>query len=539
MQKASTILRLMIFGALALLWSCSPQKAPEAPSTEWRIPQNDYAELFEAVQLGEVFADSKTFVDCTPLESPEKIMAAYAQQKDQEDFDLTNFVATYFRPPYAYATGFIADTTRTVQQHIESLWPILTREPDSGRKGSLIPLPNSYVVPGGRFGEVYYWDSYFTMLGLQVSESAGDRIEPMIDNFAYLIDTVGFIPNGNRTYFLGRSQPPFFSMMVRLLVEKEGPETWLRYLPALEKEYHFWMHGHAGLSAEQPAFRRVVRLPDGGLLNRYWDQNPAPRPESYKEDVHLAEASQRPKEALYRDLRAACESGWDFSSRWLRDPQDLGTIHTTEIIPVDLNCLLLQLERALSMAYEVAGKPEQAEQYLAAADARANLLLQLCWNAEAGYFSDYDWVAGKRTDRPSLAMAFPLWAQIASSEQAEDVARFLEQNFLQAGGLVTTLERNGQQWDAPNGWAPLQWIAVDGLISYEHDDLAHTIVARWANLNRNVYEETGKLVEKYNVMDDELEGGGGEYPLQDGFGWTNGVLLRMLNEFPEQTTPQD
>lgn len=536
MHTASYLVRGITGILILFLTACRPQTT--APATaEWRIPQNDYAGLFEAVQLGEVFADSKTFVDCTPLKDPEEIMQAYKAQKDQPDFDLGTFVATYFRPPYAFATGFIADTTRTVEQHIESLWPILTRKPDSGRAGSLIPLQNPYVVPGGRFGEVYYWDSYFTMLGLQVSENAQDRIRPMLDNFAYLIDTVGFIPNGNRTYFLGRSQPPFFSMMVRLLVEMEGPEVWQTYLPALEKEYAFWMHGQASLSADQPAFRRVVRLPEGGVLNRYWDQNPAPRPESYKEDVHLAAQSERPAEALYRDLRAACESGWDFSSRWLRDPQELGTIHTTEIIPVDLNCLMIQLERALAMAHEVTGNPDEAEKYLNAADARTALLLKLCWNDQDGYFSDYDWVAQQRTDRPSLAMVFPLWVRIASIEQSEAVARFLEQKFLQAGGFTTTLERNGQQWDAPNGWAPLQWAAIMGLRNYDHFALAQKATRRWADLNRKVYEETGKMVEKYNVMDAELEGGGGEYPLQDGFGWTNGVLLRMIKEFPEDATP--
>lgn len=531
---ASSLLRILLISSFVFLWSCKNQ-APPTEAKQWQIPQDDYGELFEAVQLGEVFADSKTFVDCTPLASPDEIMKAYKAEKDKPDFDLTKFVATYFKPPYAYATGFIADTTRTVQQHIESLWPILTREPDStGNVGALIPLPNPYVVPGGRFGEVYYWDSYFTMLGLQVSETASDRIRPMIDNFAYLIDTVGFIPNGNRTYFLGRSQPPFFSMMVRLLVEMEGEETWLRYLPALEKEYEFWMHGHGELNAESPAFRRVVRLPDGTILNRYWDQNPAPRPESYKEDVHLAEETDREEKQLFRDLRAACESGWDFSSRWLRDPQELGSIHTTELIPVDLNCLLIQLERALAMAHEVNGDADAAKRYLAAADARATALLQLCWNPEEKYFTDYDWVAGSRTDRPSLAMAFPLWVQIASADQAAGVARFLEQKFLSPGGLPATLVRNGEQWDAPNGWAPLQWVAIKGLMNYEEGVLARDITKRWTDLNRRVYEETGKMVEKYNVMDAELEGGGGEYPLQDGFGWSNGVMLRLLNEFPEE-----
>ena len=195
--------------------------------------------LFEDVQLQKVFVDGKTFVDCIPKTSMNEILIAYEKEKQADGFDLKQFVLTHFEPPKAFAAD--VQTASSVEQHIEQLWDVLTRQPDEAG-GSLIPLPNAYVVPGGRFGEVYYWDSYFTMLGLHAS-GRFEMIENMVKNFAHLIHSTGFIPNGNRTYYLGRSQPPFFSLMVQLLASIKGKEVLMEYLPALEKEYAFWMNG--------------------------------------------------------------------------------------------------------------------------------------------------------------------------------------------------------------------------------------------------------------------------------------------------------
>jgi len=146
---------------------------------------------------------------------------------------------------------------------------------------------------------------------------------------------------------------------------------------------------------------------------------------------------------------------------------------------------------------------------------------------------DYDYEKEESTAVPSLAGLFPLYYGLATPEQAAAVAKLVEKEFLRFGGVVSTLEKTGQQWDAPNGWAPLQYITVVGLNRYGHTELAEEIAQRWINLNNKVYKSTGKMVEKYNVMDEGLEAGGGEYPLQDGFGWTNGVLLRLLQDFGE------
>ncbi|MEM8969676.1 MAG: alpha,alpha-trehalase TreA [Bacteroidota bacterium] len=496
-------------------------------------PDELYTDLFRAVQLEPVFEDSKTFPDCVPKASAQVINQAYASQKDQPYFQLSKFVDQYFELPVNPASGFQTDTSNTIEEHIEALWPVLTREPRRETKGSLINLPNPYLVPGGRFREIYYWDSYFTMLGLAIDQQP-DLIENMVDNFAYLIDKIGFIPNGNRAYYSSRSQPPFFSLMVRLLADIQGDSILAHYLPQLQKEYNFWMDGANDLTETDSAYRRVVFL-DDVVLNRYWDDRPVPRPEAYKEDVEVAASvSDLPAELVYRNIRAACESGWDFSSRWFHDAQNLNTIRTTDLIPVDLNSLMYHLEMTISEAYARNRQPDQQKKFEKLAKDRHRAIRKYCWNSSERFYFDYDFVLEKNTNQYTLAATFPLFFKIARIREARGVAQTLEREFLLPGGLRTTLKATSQQWDAPNGWAPLQWMAVQGLNNYGYTKLSTEISRRWINNNQRVYQNTGKLVEKYNVQDISLEAGGGEYPVQDGFGWSNGVLLKLIEVTKDQ-----
>lgn len=479
---------------------------------------HELGNLFEDVQLNNVFPDNKTFPDCTPKKSLHEIRSLYEIEKTKAEFNLKTFVSENFNMPEGYDLSYHSNSSQSAAEHIEELWNVLTRTPKEGNQSSLLPLPNTYVVPGGRFREVYYWDSYFTMLGLQVSRRI-DLIENMVNNFAYLLDMFGHIPNGNRAYYVGRSQPPFFALMVDLLAsEKERTATLLHYLPHLETEYKFWMN------------ERAVWLDKDTVLNHYSDKNDMPRPESFKEDVELSHISTQKPSELFRNLRAAAESGWDFSSRWFRKTDAFDTIHTTDIIAVDLNCLLVFLEQLLAETYYYKNDLENSEKYGNLAQKRKKAIQQFCWNEEKGFYFDYDFVEKTQTSVYSLAGVFPLFFKVATEEQAKKVAEVLEKNFLKAGGLLTTTEFTGQQWDAPNGWAPLQWMAYQGLKNYSFYTLANEIKKRWVNLNLKVYTETGKMTEKYNVSDLNVAAGGGEYPNQDGFGWTNGVLLRMLNE---------
>ncbi|GAA4301210.1 alpha,alpha-trehalase TreF [Nibribacter koreensis] len=511
---------------LLFLWLCWLGDGQRAQA-QYR-PHQDLGALFADVQLKPVFPDSKTFPDCIPLAPPAVIAQRYAQEKDQPGFDLKAFVARNFQLPPQPGTNFTSNLDATVETHIQRLWPVLTRQPVP-EESSLLALPKPYIVPGGRFREIYYWDSYFTMLGLQVNGQT-ELIQHMVDNFTHLIQTTGHIPNGNRSYYLSRSQPPFYALMVRVLAQEKGKRVLAQYGPALQKEYDFWMAGAQDLSSQTQASKRVVRMPNGALLNRYWDDDPQPRPEAYKEDVEVAKASQRDPQEVYRHLRAAAESGWDFSSRWLADGAHLTSIETTNLIPVDLNALLYHLEVTLAEVARLNGNQGRAKEFIQKAKKRKEALLLYCWNPQEQFFFDYHWVKKSHSPVPTLAAVFPLYFCMATKAQAKGVAQKLEADFLQTGGLRTTLQHTGQQWDAPNGWAPLQWMSIQGLKAYKHKALADTVAQRWIRQNLRVFKETGKLTEKYHVEQAGQEGGGGEYPNQDGFGWTNGVLLRLLKD---------
>ena len=491
-------------------------------------PDKIYKQLFVDLHLSGIWPDGKMIADAVAKLPPEEIVQAYAAEKSQSGFDLKYFFEQHFTVHDPAASTFQSDPNKSEQEHLQSLWDVLSRPADNLVKGSsLIPLPYPYVVPGGRFNEIYYWDSYFTMLGLRLHQR-WDLIENMIRNFAWLIDNIGFIPNGNRTYFQGRSQPPFFALMVDLLARQKGDDLLVEYLPILLKEYQFWMSGADRLTADNPATEHVVQL-DNGILNRYYDHFESPRQEMYRDDVELMEKSGRSAKELYLDIRAACESGWDFSARWFADQQTLSTINTSAIIPVDLNCLLFNLEMTISRASDLAGQSDQSDRFFERANQRKQLLLDTCWNPATSYFHDYQFIDRQHTPVISLAGVFPLSFGLATSSQAAACAAVIEQQLLAEGGVVSTTLNSGQQWDAPNGWAPLQWMTVTGLDKYGFKGLALEIARRWTSLNEKVYRQTGKFVEKYNVQDLSLEAGGGEYPVQDGFGWSNGVYLALID----------
>ena len=496
--------------------------------TRRRSPDELLGELLLAVQTSRLYTDSMAFVDMVPTRQLNRILKAYKSHRHDPDFNLAKFIEKYFTLP-KMDTSYTTNPEHSIEEHINELWSVLEREQHRG-KGSLIGLPNPYIVAGGRFRSMYYWDSYFIMLGLATA-GKWDMIENMVRNCAFMLRKYGHIPNGNRSYFIGRSQPPFFAAMVRLLANHKGKRTLVYYLPYLLIEHHFWIKGSGKLHDGGASLRRAVRMPGGEILNRYYDDKSSPRPEGYREDLSmvLASSDHVPGE-MHRNLRAAAESGWDFSSRWLKQPEELSSIHTTDIVPVDLNCLLMQLEQTIADAYSLLHSPKTAARYRALAEHRAEAINRYCWDDERGYYFDYDVVVNQRKDVVSAAGMFPLYVGIASQEQADRAAEQLQKTLLQKGGILTTTHITGQQWDAPNGWAPLQWVAIQGLRNYGQDELADEIKKRWLATVEAAYHAKGKLVEKYNVTDPSHAAGGGEYPLQDGFGWTNGVVAALLHE---------
>jgi len=493
-------------------------------------PDEVFSEFFSKVQLSSLFKDSKTFADARPKYSVEVISKKYKDLNTRTDFCLDKFVLDNFEVPKHHGPESRSRKLggKNVRSLIEELWGILSRSGDDVDNSSLIALPYPYIVPGGRFREIYYWDSYFTMLGLAESGRIG-MVENMVNNFAYLLDEIGLIPNGNRTYYCSRSQPPFFSLMVALLANlKKDSGVYAHYLPQLEIEYKFWMAGRESLLKDGDAEKRVVQL-GGSILNRYWDDNPIPRQESFKEDLGLAASYSGSANVLFRNIRAAAETGWDFSSRWFRDASDLSSIRTSEIVPIDLNTLMFKLEQTLAKTYFLQGNEVLQVKYEALAKQRKDAIQTLFYDDQQKMFVDLDLLGGGASPVVSLAGVFPLYFGLALNEQAQNVAKVLKENFLKPGGWVTTLKYTTHQWDAPNGWAPLQWMVYQGLKNYGFHGDAELGARRWIENNLLVYRQTGNLLEKYNVEALGTTAGGGEYEVQYGFGWTNAVLLKFMN----------
>jgi alpha,alpha-trehalase len=458
-----------------------------------------------------------------PLDGPAATMAAYKAENPQGKEALTAFVAKHF-----LKIGEQDQHKLTMLEHIRALWPILAKPPMAATPGSsLLQLPYAYVVAGGRYQEMYYWDSYFTMLGLK-EDGEQPLIDSMLANFVSMIDRYGHIPNGTRSYYLSRSQPPFLALMMDLSVNKD-PTLARQRLAALKGEHAYWMAGSTCLGADS-ACQHVIRMPDGSLLNRYWDARDTPRDESYVEDIATsAQAAPRPAGQTNRDLRAGAESGWDYSSRWLRDQKTLSTIHTTDIVPVDLNSLLWSLEMSIARRCKALGDTACAQDFTRQADARKAAISKWLWSAQEQRFVDWDRTK-QATKVISAAMLYPLFVGLATPAQAQATARLTQSDLLAPGGLRTTTIHNGQQWDQPNGWAPLTWVAVEGC--------APTGRRSWPRISliagspRFRPSTTAPGAWSKNTTSTGDAGGGGEYPVQDGFGWTNGVTRALTARYP-------
>jgi len=472
-------------------------------------PAQLYGALFAAVQEAGLFADSKTFADAVPLRDPAAIVAAYAREAPGDAEALRHFVAANFALPEEPATAARPGApATTLAEEIAARWSRLERGPVAA-SGSALAVSQRHVVPGGRFRELYYWDSYFTMLGL-ARDSRQDLVEEMVDLFAGLIEQFGHVPNGTRTYYLSRSQPPVFYLMVGLSQRQGDP----RLIAAMRREHAYWMTGG-----------RVVRMPDDSLLNRFWDDRDGPRDESWAEDVATARLAPRPANAVWRDIRAGAESGWDFSSRWLADAGDIATIRTTRVVPCCLNALLPGLESALAEA-------GQANMALAAERRRA-AMARYCWNGAEGFYADWLIDAGMVSASPTAAMLYPLFTGCAGELRARRTIAAARRDLLAPGGLRTTRVASGQQWDAPNGWAPLQWIACEALERHGEPALAAEIARRWTATVTREFAASGRLLEKYDV-ESGGGGGGGEYGVQEGFGWTNGVTRALMARYGQE-----
>lgn len=492
-------------------------------------PSELFAGFYQALQASGAVANMKAVADARPLGLPEAIRSAYRQEAPTSGSELQAFLGRWFELPPT-AEDYVSADRPSLTEHVDRLWGHLARTPgETDPQSSLIGLANAYLIPGGMFRECYYWDSYFTIIGLD--ETRSELRQACVDALAEQIDRFGHVPNGNRTYYLSRSQPPTFYASVAALSPGQPEQAWARYLPQMLREHAYWMAGQAEAELGAPQ-RSVVRLPDGGVLNRYWDERATPRDEAAAgRDGRIAAGSGRDPATVYRDIRAGCASGWDFSSRWFADRRTMATIETTEIVPVDLNAFLFGLERAIADGAQMTGDMRVADRFSRLAEVRKSTMSQWLWNENLGVFDDLTFRSLKLRGTLSAAALTPMFSMCASSEQANRTVAAVWTSLLARGGVLATDTVTGEQWDAPNGWAPSQWIAVQGLENYGCPKLAEDVARRWLETVARVYGETGRLMEKYDVIE-ERPGGGGEYPLQDGFGWTNGVTSALLRRYP-------
>lgn len=415
----------------------------------------------------------------------------------------------------------------------------LPRDWQAIRDHGLLYLPRPYVVPGGRFNEMYGWDSYFIEVGL-LREGELTRARDMVENFLYEITHYGTILNANRTYYLSRSQPPFLTRMILGVYEEDRDTRWLRStVPAIERYYRFWTTG--------------PHLAGDGGLSRYFDLGSGPAPEvladekdadgrthydrareyyrthevtDYDEALYYDSAHDQLTPLFYKGDRSMRESGFDPSNRF--GALNVDVIHYA---PVCLNSLLYMMEVDAARIMTTLGNPAAARQWQQRADARRERVNRLLWDEAAGLYYDYNVRTGRRRHYDFATTFYPLWAGIATPAQAARVRGNLAR-FEAPGGLLTSTTVTGNQWDAPFGWAPLQMIAVDGLRRYGYDEDADRIATRFVTLVDKEFREHGTIVEKYDVRRRESDVAAdirfGYSANQVGFGWTNAAVLELL-----------
>ncbi|KAI3501459.1 hypothetical protein L1887_29328 [Cichorium endivia] len=439
---------------------------------------------------------------------------------------------------------------------VHSLWKNLSRKVsdqvlENPQLHTLLPLKNPVIIPGSRFQEVYYWDSYWVIRGLLASKMY-ETAKGIIFNLIDLIDTYGYVLNGARAYYTNRSQPPLLSsMVIEVYKQTHDMDLVKKALPALIKEHKFWNSGVHNIAIEDA---------QGSIhnLSRYYAMWNQPRPESFTIDKETAHniSNDCEKKQLYREIASAAETGWDFSTRWMKNTSDLTTLSTTMILPVDLNTFIFKMELDISFLAKVAGESSHALQFDEASKARKKAMDAVFWDEEKGQWFDY-WLDlssnhkdvykwdSKYQNQDIFASNFiPLWVRFQDETTVKKVAQSLESSgLLRAAGIATSLTNSSQQWDFPNGWAPLQHMIVEGLVRSgleEAKSLAKDIAIRWIRTNYVTYRKVDAMHEKYDVSKCGEFGGGGEYVPQTGFGWSNGVVLAFLEEFgwPEDLDPQ-
>ncbi|XP_008474907.1 trehalase isoform X4 [Diaphorina citri] len=529
-----------------------------------------YGPLLHAVQMASLFPDSKTFVDMKLKHTPDTTWRMFNELMNQTEnrpsrSELEQFVNETFDEAgsefedwspsdWVESPRFLSKIKdKNFQEwasQLNALWKFLGRKmKDDVRlhqdQYSIIYVPHPVIVPGGRFREFYYWDSYWIIRGLILSEMF-HTVKGMLGNFLSIVEEYGFIPNGGRVYYAMRSQPPLLIPMVKSYIDATNDLQFLNEsIDTLEKEFLFWMNN-----------RTTKVEKDGQFYNlcQFKEFSSGPRPESYREDVTSAQIfrSEVEKEAHYSELKSAAESGWDFSSRWFvlngTNKGNLTNLKARSIVPVDLNAIIYWNADLLSQFYNTLGQGNKSLHYSNVAKEWLEAVTKVLWHDEVGVWLDYDISNEIKRDYFYPSNLSPLWTGCYNQSDTEHyiskVMKYLEktQIMVNLGGIPTTLEHSGEQWDYPNAWPPLQYIMIMGLHSTNDkwaQDLAYEMTERWVRANFKAFNETHAMYEKYDATVPGGHGGGGEYEIQLGFGWTNGVIMELLDKFSDRLSLED
>lgn len=520
--------------------------------------------LLDTVQLAGIHPDSKTFVDMKLKHTPSATLVAFrawhVRHPAPSAAAVRRFVDTHFdaagselqpwRPTDHLAQpAFLQRITdpayRRFAGAINDRWPLLGRNMTADvalnpHLYSIIPVPHPVIVPGGRFREYYYWDSYWIVLGL-LHGQMHRTVRGMLANYVHLIDRFGYVPNGGRIYYLGRSQPPLLIPMVKRYLDASGDLDFVRHaIPALEREFAYWM------DAEKTV------LVCGHRLARYAARGTGPRPESYREDYANGQrvaGDGGDREAFYAEVRTTAESGMEFSTRWYvnqRNGTNEGTIEDLRcrsIVPVELNAVLQWNARLLAEFHRRLGNGRRASVYRRQARRLFAGIRAVLWHNDVGAWLDWDVANGRRRDYFVPTNLAPLWTGAFDRSDAAGVSasvlRYIRRNGVDgfAAGVPNTLMESGEQWDYPNAWPPMQHMMIGGLENLRTEAagaMATALAEKWVYTNWVAFVRTGAMYEKYSAVEIGRGGDGGEYDVQVGFGWSNGVVLDLLARYGDR-----
>ncbi|KAF8383135.1 tre-5 [Pristionchus pacificus] len=523
--------------------------------------------LLASVNLHHIFPDSKTFVD-RPIkvnQTEDEILADFESRfppsSEIDPDQLRAFVEQHFEPeghelekcevpdwqPSPPAFDRIADAQmREFAHKLNDIWKELCRKispmvRDEPERFSLLHVPNNFIAPGGRFREFYYWDTYWIVKGLLAS-GMYETTRGMLENFGSIVERFGFIPNGGRVYYLKRSQPPLLTAMVYEYYEVTRNRTFLaEMLPLLEKEFDFWREN------------RSVSVDIGSVSHKMFQyRTPAnvPRPESYREDASIASnfPSKGRQQQFYKDVGSAAESGWDFSTRWFADHKTLLNIRTTQVVPVDLNAFLCYNLNLMSFFHGELGNTNKERAWLNDFNSFKVSFRDVFYKPEGKGWYDYNLQERQHNTDFFPSIAIPLFTgcydELSLTQSGDLLDRMAEMGALNlTGGIPTSLASHTQeQWDYPNGWSPLNHMVIEGMRKSGNPRLqqeAFKLAQRWVRSNLHVYNLDHAMWEKYNVVTNEARGGGGEYEVQAGFGWSNGVVLDLMLTYGDRLTAGD